>query len=171
MKGRREKLALQQKSNFGKNLDMVWWIGNEYRVQKTLFDAGASVPRPIGHNGNTILMDYIGNDRLPAPPLSDVSLDQAEASDLFQGIMDNVQLMLENHCVHGDLSAYNILYWEGDIWIIDFPQVVDARSNPNAQMLLKRDVQRVCDYFARFKVQSDPAQIVRDLWLPYMGSF
>lgn len=171
IKGRREKLALQQKSTFGKHLDMVWWIGNEYRVQKSLYDAGANVPRPIGHNGNTILMDYLGDEWLPAPALSDVSLEGKEAGDLFQVVMNNVQLMLENHCVHGDLSAFNILYWEGKVWIIDFPQVVDARKNPNAQMLLKRDIQRICDYFARFGVHSDPMQITRDLWLPYMGSF
>jgi RIO kinase 1 len=171
MKGRREKLALRQKTRFGQNLDMTWWIGNEFRVQSTLFEAGANVPRPIGHNGNTILMDYVGDESLPAPTLSDVSLARDEARGLFRLVIDNIRLMLENHCVHGDLSAYNILYWEEAISIIDFPQVVDARSNPNARVLLQRDVKRVCGYFARFKVESDPERIVRDLWIPYMGSY
>lgn len=170
IKGRREKLALQQKTAFGQHLDMVWWIGNEYGVQKTLFEAGADVPRPIGHNGNTILMDYVGDEWQAAPPLSDVSLEREEAAVLFDVVMDNVRLMLEHHFVHGDLSPFNILYWEEAVYIIDFPQVVNARLNPNARMLLQRDVKRVCDYFARFKVSSNPAQIVADLWEPYMGS-
>lgn len=170
LKGRREKLALQQKSRFGQHLDMVWWIGNEYAVQKTLFEVGANVPHPIGHNGNTILMDYVGDEGFPAPALSDVSLGRDEAADLFNSVLHNIRLMLDNHFVHGDLSAYNILYWDGLISIIDFPQVVNARTNPNAQMLLQRDIKRVCDYFARFKVQSNPPQIARDLWEPYMGS-
>ncbi len=169
IKGRREKLALVQKSRFGQHLDMVWWINNEYSVQRTLFEAGADVPRPIGHNGNTILMDYVGDARQAAPLLSDVSLDREEAAVLFGVIMDNIRLMLEHHFVHGDLSAFNILYWEEEIYIIDFPQVVNARVNPNARMLLQRDVTRICDYFARFKVKSNPAQITHTLWEPYMG--
>lgn len=171
LKGRREKLALLQKTQFGQHLDMVWWIGNEFGVQNKLFEAGAKVPRPIRHNGNTILMEYLGDEWLPAPTLSDVTLSSGEAGELFQSIMDNVRIMLDNHFVHGDLSAFNILYWEGDICIIDFPQVVNARNNPNAQMLLRRDIKRVCDYFARYKVRANPDQILRDLWEPYMGTF
>lgn len=170
MKGRREKLALRQKTRFGQHLDMVWWIGNEFSVQKKLFEIGANVPRPIAHNGNTILMEYIGDDWLPAPTLNDVSLDQQEAAELFHVVLDNIRLMLDNHFVHGDLSAYNILYWQGSISIIDFPQVVGARNNPNAYMLLKRDIKRVCDYFARFKVRANPEQLARQLWEPYMGT-
>ena len=83
--------------------------------------------------------------------------------------MDNVRLMLDMHLVHGDLSAFNILYWEGEIAIIDFPQVVGARSNPNARMLLERDIKRVCDYFGRYGVRADASRLTRDLWLPYMG--
>ena len=77
--------------------------------------------------------------------------------------------MLEHHLVHGDLSAYNILYWEGQITIIDFPQLVEARNNPHAFMLLERDVRRVCDYFASYGVESDPMKLAVDLWEPYMG--
>lgn len=170
LKGRREKLALAQKTRFGKQLDMAWWIGNEFAVQKKLFEAGANVPRPIAHNGNTILMDYLGDETMPAPTLSDVSLDRSEAQRLFDLIIDNIRVMLENHFVHGDLSAFNILYWDSTITIIDFPQVVEARHNPHAFTLLKRDVKRVCDYFARYKVTSDSAQISYALWEPYMGS-
>jgi len=170
MKGRREKLALAQKTTFGKHLDMVWWIGNEFSTQKALFEAGAAVPRPIGHNGNTILMDYIGDEQSPAPTLIDTSPEPGEAADLFALIIDNVKLMLQHHLIHGDLSPYNILYWEGTAVIIDFPQMVNARINPHAFELLERDVTRVCAYFARYKVRSDPARLTRDLWLPYMGS-
>lgn len=170
MKGRREKLALAQKTNFGKQLDMTWWIGNEFSTQKTLFDAGAAVPRPIGHGNNTILMDYVGDEQMAAPTLIDTSPYPGEAADLFALIMDNVQLMLQNHLVHGDLSPYNILYWDGKPVIIDFPQMVNARTNPHAFELLQRDVARVCAYFARFNVKADAAAISRDLWLPYMGS-
>lgn len=170
LKGRREKLALQQKSKFGQHLDMVWWIGNEYAIQQKLHLSGANVPKPIGHNGNAVLMEYIGDTRLAAPTLSDVTLSSDEAIRLFKITMDNIRIMLDNHLVHGDLSAFNILYWAGNISIIDFPQVVNARTSPNAMNLLQRDIKRVCDYFARFGVKSDPILITRSLWEPYMGN-
>ncbi|MCA9865383.1 MAG: hypothetical protein KC410_02700 [Anaerolineales bacterium] len=170
LKGRREKLALAQKTRFGQHLDMVWWIQNEFSVQQKLYEAGADVPRPIRHNGNTILMEYVGDEWLPAPALSDVALERDEARDVFERVITNIRIMLDNHLIHGDLSAFNILYWEEEVFIIDFPQVVDARKNPHAQFLLQRDIKRVCDYFARFKVPSDPSQIAYDLWIPYMGN-
>lgn len=169
LKGRREKLAMRKKTNFGKEVDIQWWIGNEYRTQTQLFEAGANVPKPIGHQGNTILMEYIGDEYGPAPTLSEVRLPQEEANALFKRVMDNVALMLDNHLIHGDLSAYNILYWEGDICLIDFPQMVEARHNPHAYELLERDITRVCDYFAGFGIERDPVALTRDLWEPYMG--
>lgn len=169
MKGRREKLAMRKKTSFGKQVDIQWWIGNEYRTQTQLFKAGADVPKPIGHQGNTILMAYIGDEYGPAPTLSEVRLPQEEAEPLFQRVMKNVALMLNNHLIHGDLSAYNILYWEGSIFLIDFPQMVEARHNPHAYELLERDITRVCDYFRSFGVEEDPVALARGLWEPYMG--
>lgn len=170
LKGRREKLALQQKTRFGQQLDTAWWINNEYSVQRKLYDVGAAVPRPIGHGGNAILMEFVGDESLSAPTLSDITLDRDEAEQLFDDVMRNITLMLDNHFIHGDLSAYNILYWEGNVYIIDFPQVVDGRKNPHAEALLQRDVRRVCEYFGRFGVRANPNQLARDLWISYMGS-
>ena len=50
--------------------------------------------------------------------------------------------------IHGDLSAFNILYWEGKVTLIDFPQVTLSESNHNAYRIFQRDVRRVCEYFA-----------------------
>lgn len=169
MKGRRVKLALSKKTSFGKEVDIQWWIGNEYRTQTQLFEAGADVPKPIAHQGNTVLMAYIGDEYGPAPTLSEVRLPREEAADLFQRIMGNVQLMLDNHLIHGDLSAYNILYWDGDIYLIDFPQMVEARHNPYAYELLERDITRVCDYFAGYGLETNPIALAHSLWDPYMG--
>lgn len=170
IKGRREKLAISQKSRFGRQADTAWWIGNEFRAQQTLYAAGADVPQPVAHVGNTILMDYVGDEDLPAPTLSDVTLEAREARALFARAMENVTLMLDCHAVHGDLSAYNILIWNDTIQIIDFPQMVDARMNPFAFTLLVRDISRLCDYFGRYGVREDPRRLADDLWLPYMGS-
>lgn len=164
LKGRRELLALRQKSRFGKRVDIMWWIGNEFAAQRTLFQGGADVPKPIAHVGTTILMGYVGDAALPAPPLSEVNLPPDEAQPLFNRVIENVALMMKHYLIHGDLSAYNILYWQGAISIIDFPQMVDARTNPYAFDLLLRDIQRITDYFSRLGVAADPEALALKLW-------
>lgn len=168
LKGRREKLAMQKKTDFGKEVDIQWWIGNEVMTQTALYEAGADVPKPIAHQGNTILMAFIGDEDGAAPTLSEIRLPADEAQPLFRRTMENIALMLDNHLIHGDLSAYNILYWDGRITLIDFPQMVDARKNPHAFDLLLRDVTRVCDYYGRYGIHTDPHQLTLDLWRPYM---
>jgi RIO kinase 1 len=169
-KGRRDRLALEKKTAYGKDLDFGQWIGTEFRVQQLLYEAGASVPKPIGFQNTTIIMEYIGDEYGPAPALNEVKLQPEEAPVLFKQVMDNVALMLDHHHVHGDLSAYNILYWNGRITLIDFPQMVEARHNPHAFDLLKRDITRVCEYFAKYGIASNPHRLTLDLWEPYMGN-
>ena len=75
--------------------------------------------------------------------------------------------MLEKGYVHGDLSAFNILYWEGEIKLIDFPQVVDIQANRSARAVLNRDVERVCQYFGRYGIRQNPNQLAEELWERY----
>jgi RIO kinase 1 len=169
VRGGREARAMRKKTRFGQHLDFMTWIVHEFQVQQELFEAGADVPRPISHRGNTILMEFIGDEFTAAPTLNEITLEQTEARRLFGRVIENIKLMLTRHYVHGDLSAYNILYWEGQIFIIDFPQLVDARTNRNGFTFLERDIRRVCEYFGRFGVESDPVSLTNDLWQDYMG--
>jgi RIO kinase 1 len=167
VKGDREARAMRKKTRFGQHLGFMTWIMHEYGVQSELYKDGADVPRPIAQRGNTILMDYVGDDWGPAPTLSEISLPTEEAQPLLDRLLENVRLMRSHHYVHGDLSAYNILYWEGEITIIDFPQMVDARKNQNAYFLLQRDIQRSCEYFVRYGAEADPSELSIDLWDTY----
>src|SRR5690606_38054730 len=108
-----------------------------------------------------------GDENGPAPTLSEIHLPYDEAEALFHRTLKNIDLMLQHNFVHGDLSAYNILYWEGNITLIDFPQVVDVRSNPYAFELLSRDITRVCNYYGRYQIQAAPKQLATDLWQTY----
>ena len=117
-----------------------------------------------------ILMEYIGDDDGPAVPLASVRLEPEEARRLFDSIMSCIERMLANDRVHGDLSAYNILYRDGAIRIIDFPQAVDARFNSNALTLLERDVENICHHFERYGINGEPHRIVRGLWGRFLRS-
>jgi RIO kinase 1 len=168
IRDRRRQLALTKKTRFGGELEITAWIEHEFQTMQMLYDAGADLPRPLAQYGHAILMDYLGQLGQPAPTLNQIELDPAEASRLFARVMWNIERMLACHRIHADLSAYNILYWKGEIKLIDFPQAVDPRTNPNAQAMLARDVMRVCQYLARFGVRADPAQLSDDLWSRYM---
>jgi RIO kinase 1 len=156
--------AVRKGTAFGRKVDMATWIGHEYGMLKELHQFGADVPRPLALGHNAILMEYLGDATMPAPILQSVDLPADEAYELCQRLLWNVEAMLSIYRIHGDLSAYNVLYWEGQVWIIDLPQVVDALENPAAWSLLGRDVDRLCGYFVRQGVRVDPAKVTADLW-------
>ena len=164
----RARRAVAKKSRFGKAVKSEQWIGHEYDILQTLYEAGADVPRPIKQEGNAILMEYFGDEEGPAPMLRDVRLTPEEAPHLFKQLVDNVQTLLACNYIHGDLSPYNILYWQDALVIIDFPQAIDARQNRHARELLFRDLENVYRYFARFGVSANPRRITDALWHKYM---
>lgn len=156
--------AIAQKSRAGLAAAQTSWLMYEFTLMQKLHAAGADVPEPIKHSEYVLMMEYIGDQVMPAPTLIDVELDAAEARSLFDRLLWNIELLLAQGWVHGDLSAYNVLYWEGAITLIDFPQVVDAQANPDARFIFRRDVERVCQYFARYGVQADGRRLAHDLW-------
>jgi RIO kinase 1 len=159
--------AIGKKTAFGEQVKHTSWVMYEYTTMERLYRAGAAVPRPIAVAENAILMEYYGDERRAAPTLNEVGLEPGEAARLFQEVLRNVDLLLQHGQIHGDLSAYNILYWQGRIAIIDFPQVTDLRSNSQAAFILQRDISRVCEYFARQGVRCDAAAIMDELWSRY----
>lgn len=159
--------AIGKKSAYGQQVAHTSWLMHEFNAMKALYNAGANVPEPIAAGENAILMTYIGGENMPAPPLHTVDLMEDEVQSLFDTTMHNIVLMLEHGMIHGDLSEYNILYWDGEITLIDFPQVVEVETNPNASMILKRDIERVCQYFNQFGLNADPQEIHDNLWSEY----
>jgi RIO kinase 1 len=145
------------------------WIEYEFQTQLLLHQAGASVPKPIAQIGNAVLMEYIGDVGAAAPLLREVTLAKEEAQPLFEGILRNIECWLAHHRIHGDLSEYNILYWQGALTIIDFAQAVDPHYNDSLFPLLARDIERVCRYFARYGVRANTQALARDLWTRYVG--
>ena len=61
-----------------------------------------------------------------------------------------------------------MLYWNGTITLIDFPQAVDPRFNRHARDWLERDVENVCRYFRRHGVDADPTAPAEELWTRYL---
>jgi RIO kinase 1 len=168
----RRRRASARKGERGRAAQVTSWITYEYETQRLLYAAGADVPRPLAQIGNALLMEFMGSAGEPAALLREVPLARTEAQPLFERILRNVELFLACDRIHGDLSAYNILYDGRVATIIDFAQAVDARapgdSFGDVYVLLARDVERVCRFFARYGVEADAAELAADLWTRYL---
>jgi RIO kinase 1 len=167
MHDQRARRAVIGGSRIGKEMSIVSWIAHEFKAMRDLYDAGADVPFPVAQAGMTILMEFIGEAGLPAPVLHSVSLEKGEAGRLFERLLWNVEVMLSHDLVHSDLSAFNVLYWDGVVKVIDFPQVVNPLENSRSHALLQRDIQRLCQYFARYGLRYNPFELASSLWSRY----
>ena len=157
--------ALGKKTKRGRLHKFSAWIAHEMRTMTLLYQAGADVPEPIDRVGPVILMEYFGDDKAPAPVLVNVTLDAGEVATIYQQILHNVEIFLIQHRVHADLSAYNMLYVDDHIVIIDFPQSVDPRYNDDAFDLLVRDLKNVNSFFKEYGLEVvDPFYHTLELW-------
>jgi RIO kinase 1 len=164
----REIRAMQSKSRLGQELSFGKWVADEWETLQLLHRNGVSVPEPLTMTERIILMEFIGNEDSPAPLLADVELEREEAAHVFTSLLDEIERMLACDRIHADLSPFNVLYDDGRARIIDVPQAVDARFNPNAVSLLDRDVERICQWAARHGVPSEAWRISRDMWARYI---
>jgi RIO kinase 1 len=156
--------AVNSRSKFGRAVEFHDWLHHEFVVLGVLHAAGADVPRPIAMSRSAMLLEFIGEDGSPAPQLSRMRLTPVMAEALLEQALRNIEVMLACHVVHGDLSAYNMLYAGGTLRVIDLPQAVDARSNANASALLARDIANVCAYFASQGADVEPGSFAAELW-------
>ena len=143
----------------------------EFDTLQNCFRAGVRVPTPISRVANYLTMRFIGDGDTPAPQLRDVELENAE--DAMNEIFDQYLLMYRDaHYAHGDLSAYNILWWKNHPWIIDVPQTeaVNKWSDMNKiELILQRDIYNVLKYFESYGIERDPEHILKvflDAYIP-----
>ena len=121
------------------------WTNKEFRNLDRYCEAGIPVPEPIAFRKNVLLMEYIGDESGPAPQLKDVQLDDPTAmyDDVVSFIIDGYR---DAHLVHGDLSEYNILVWDGEPILIDCGQAMTA-DHFNAKEFLMRDINNINRFF------------------------
>ena len=130
---------MHKRNKFGRDLAQKLWVKSEFYLMNKLYDQKANIPMPVAMSSNAVLMEYIGDEQTSAPRLKDVTLDKSEAEAVYKKLLHNIELFYKSGIVHGDLSAYNVLYWQGKVYIIDFPQALDIRNNPNVVEALQRD--------------------------------
>ena len=126
------------------------WTQKEFKNLKLAEKAGVNAPRPIAFNRNILVMTFIGEDGVPAPLLREV--DPADPKEFYLKLLDETRLLYTKAgLVHGDLSEYNVMVWEGVPVIFDVSQTL-LISHPLSEALIKRDIANVNSYFSRLGV-------------------
>ncbi|HKW77588.1 MAG TPA: RIO1 family regulatory kinase/ATPase [Candidatus Limnocylindria bacterium] len=160
---RRESRAMRKQTRFGHEAAHARWIANEWSNLVHLHAAGITVPPPVELLDDGYRMAFIGDDRVAAPRLSSIALDPATARRVWDELLDEVAAMIAAERVHGDLSAYNVLWWRDRPVLIDFSQTVDVITHPAARDLLVRDIHALGSYFVRHGVRYDPEWVLARL--------
>ena len=160
---RREQRAMRKATRFGQEVIHRSWIEHEWTTLVRLFHAGVTVPAPVERAEEGYQMAFIGDGHRAAPRLTDVRFARTDATRAWRLLRDEIARMLDADIVHGDLSAYNVLWWRERPVIIDFSQAVDAITHPAARELLVRDVERTAEHFRRLGVAIDIARALKEV--------
>ncbi len=132
------------------------WAQKEYQNLVRMQDAGVRVPTPSRVEANVLVMEYIGDETMPAPPLRNVTLDDPQA--VLNDVVANLRAMRKAALVHADLSEYNFLFWDGKVVVIDVGQAVTL-DHPMAAEWFRRDLANMAHFFHRLRVDVTPASL------------
>ncbi|XP_078449862.1 serine/threonine-protein kinase RIO1 [Lampetra planeri] len=137
------------------------WAEKEMRNLTRLHTAGIPCPEPVMLRSHVLVMGFIGKGDMPAPLLKNVQLSEGKARELYLHLIQHMRAMYQRaRLVHADLSEFNLLYHEGEVYIIDVSQSVE-HDHPHALEFLRKDCSNVNDFFKKNHV---PVMTVRELF-------
>ncbi len=123
------------------------WVRKEYRNLRRMRKAGIRVPRPRSVLNNVLVMDLIGDESEPSPRLKDITIDDPKG--VFDDLLEMLAVCWQTcDLAHADFSEYNILWYDGEPWVIDVGQAV-VSAHPSSNEFLVRDVTRIVQWINR----------------------
>ncbi len=140
------------------------WTEKEFRNLERAYEAGVRVPRPYAYMKNVLLMEFIGENEIPAPTLVEIGRELAEldVEEIFVDILENIKKLYRGaELVHADLSEYNLMLLEKPV-IIDMGQAV-LSDHPKAMEFLGRDIRNLARFFRKFGIKADEEQIYEEI--------
>jgi Serine/threonine protein kinase involved in cell cycle control len=143
---------------------LTLWAKKEYGNLDRMYNNGVRVPRPIAVLDNILAMEFIGEEGARAPMLYELPEDEITA-DLYADVMSQIERMVSRaKLIHGDLSEYNVMVYQGKCYIIDVGQAVPI-THENAEELLMRDLKNVSKFFESHGIEvRDPERVFYELW-------
>jgi RIO kinase 1 len=159
----RDRRAVERMSTYGRRLLQDRWTGHEHDVMTTLWAAGVSVPYPVAYADDVFDLEYVGDLDGAAPQLTAARLGPTALEEAYDQLVVGLRDMTAIGIAHGDLSAYNLLWWGDRLWFIDFPQAIDIAANPTGLEFLHRDAVNVCEWFCRRGLDVDAEDLFAEL--------
>ena len=133
------------------------WCKKEFKNLLIAEKARVHAPKPYSFSGNVLVMQFLGNE-WAAPLIKDVEIDDPEKA--FWSIVKDMKKLYKNGLVHSDISEFNILYWKGKPWLIDFAQGM-LLKHPKAEEFLRRDTKNVISFFKKMGFEKDESSIMQ----------
>ena len=125
------------------------WAEKEMRNLTRMHQTGIPCPEPIILRSHVLVMDFIGTDGWPAPLLKDVTLSESKSRELYLQCIQIVRnIFWKCRLVHADLSEFNMLYQQDQLYVIDVSQSVE-HDHPHALEFLRKDCTNVTDFFKK----------------------
>jgi RIO kinase 1 len=135
-----------------KKKTVLAWVRKEFANLRRAMRAGVRVPEPIAVERNVLVMDLVGHAADRARRLAEVNVENPETA--FGVVREYMQRLYAAGLVHGDLSEYNLIIYEGELFVIDLGQAVTVH-HPNAEEFLIRDCENVAAFFSRQGIETD----------------
>ena len=158
----RELRAMAKRTAFGRDVLAAQWAVAEFGALSRLWSLGVPVPYPVQLVGTELLLEFIGRqDGGAAPRLAQLRPASEVLSALWHQVVDALVQMASDGLTHGDLSPYNVLVHDGQLVLIDLPQVVDIVANPQGLGFLRRDVAVMTKWFASHGLPPEVADTER----------
>jgi RIO kinase 1 len=160
--GKRKKMG-GRKVGFSTDI-MSYWAAREFWILDRAFRSGVRVPAPARHCDIMFTARFLGDKHLPAPLLKDSAIDYPQR--VFDDIIEQIFGLYRAFIIHGDLSAFNVIMFRNEPWIIDLPQAIDFASRPGRHAVLKRgrpillrDIHNIINFFRRYGIQAKAEEL------------
>ncbi|KAK9839008.1 hypothetical protein WJX74_007754 [Apatococcus lobatus] len=128
------------------------WAEKERRNLARIHSCGIRSPKPLHLRMHLLAMEFIGSDGVPAPRLKDAKLSMERAHRAYWELVRIMRRMYqEAHLVHADLSEWNVLFHEDELYVIDVGQAVDL-DHPHCLEFLREDALHVSSFFQKLGV-------------------
>ncbi|PWA32830.1 hypothetical protein CCH79_00019310 [Gambusia affinis] len=125
------------------------WAEKEMHNLARMKKAGIPCPDVVLLKKHILVMSFIGKEHVPAPKLKDVALGSEEAAEAYRQVLQLMQRLYQDcNLVHADLSEYNMLWYQGKVWLIDVSQSVEP-THPHGLEFLFRDCRNVATFFQK----------------------
>ena len=139
-----------------KGATVMAWVRKEFANLERAKQAGVRVPDPIAVERNVLVMEYIGTEAGRARRLAEVHIENPETA--FEVVREYMRRLYDAGIVHGDLSEYNVVVHDSELYVIDVGQAVTVH-HPNSDDFLARDCRNVANFFGRQGVETSGSEL------------